>query len=159
MTKPHASAAEAARIHAILADHAGLEGPLLPILHAVQAEFGAIPETALPIIAEALGLSRAEVFGVVSFYPDFRRAAPGDHVLTLCRSEACKSMGADRLADSARAALGIGFEDTTDDGRTTLRAVHCLGLCAVAPAGLVDGRPVGRLTRRRLDQLIAEVTA
>lgn len=159
MSKPPADAAEVARVRALLAEHSGQEGPLLPILHAVQAEFGAIPERVLPVIAEALGLSRAEVFGVVSFYPDFRRAAPGDHVLTLCRSEACKSMGADPLADAARSALGIGFEETTEDGHTTLRAVHCLGLCAVAPAGMVDGRPVGRLTRARLDRLIAEVTA
>lgn len=106
------------------------------------------------MIAEALNLSRAEVHGVVTFYHDFRRTPPGRHVVKLCRAEACQAMGGDALAALAQAKLGIGWGETTGDGETTLDAVFCLGLCATAPSGMIDGRPVGRLTPDRLDRLI-----
>ena len=122
------------RLNAIIARHVGREGPLLPILHDVQAEWGLIPEAAQPIIGNALGMSRAEVYGVVSFYHDFRERPAGRHVLRLCRAEACQSMGADALADQVRAALGLDWHETTPDGRLTLEPVFCLGLCACAPA-------------------------
>ena len=138
------------RLQAIIARHAGSEGPLLPILHDVQAEWGMIPEAAQPIIGNALGMSRAEVYGVVSFYHDFREAPAGRHVLRLCRAEACQSMGADALADQVRAALGIDFHETTPDGRLTLEPVFCLGLCACAPAAQMDDRLVGRATAQRV---------
>jgi formate dehydrogenase subunit gamma len=132
------------RIDEILADHRGLEGPLLPILHAVQAAFGHIPEAAVPQIAAALLLTKAEVHGVVSFYHDFRSAPAGRHVLKLCRAEACQAVGADAVADRIKAALGIDWHETTPDGRVTLEPVFCLGLCACGPAAMVDGRLVGR---------------
>ena len=138
------------RLQAIIARHAGREGPLLPILHDVQAEWGMIPEAAQPIIGSALGMSRAEVYGVVSFYHDFREAPAGRHVLRLCRAEACQSMGADALAEQVRGALGLDWHETTADGRLTLEPVFCLGLCACAPAAQMDDRLVGRATAQRV---------
>ncbi|WP_134724569.1 formate dehydrogenase subunit gamma [Paracoccus luteus] len=138
------------RLNAILARHAGREGPLLPILHDVQAEFGLIPEAAQPIIGNALGMSPAEVYGVVSFYHDFREHPAGRHVLRLCRAEACQSMGADALAAQVQAALGLGWHQTTTDGRLTLEPVFCLGLCACGPAAQMGDRLVGRATPERV---------
>lgn len=143
------------RIADILADHRGLEGPLLPILHAVQKAFGHVPQDAIPQIAKALNLSKAEVHGVVSFYHDFREAPAGRHVLKLCRAEACQAMGGDRVADAVKSALGIDWHETTPDGRVTLEPVFCLGLCACGPAAMVDGRLVGRCDA----SILAEVTA
>ncbi|MFN7267534.1 MAG: formate dehydrogenase subunit gamma [Cereibacter sp.] len=155
MTPGIADSAE--QIGDILRAHDGLEGPLLPVLHAVQAAFGYIPRDALPVIAQHLNISRAEVHGVISFYHDFREEPAGRHVLKLCRAEACQAMGADRVAAHARDALGIGWHQTTPDGAVTLEPVFCLGLCACAPAALVDGRVLGRVDEARLDALIAEV--
>ena len=154
-----ANAAQTAVVQDILAAHSGLEGPLLPILHAVQAEFGHVPQEALPVIAKALNLSRAEVHGVVSFYHDFREKPAGRHVVKLCRAEACQAMGADRVAAHAQAALGVEWHGTTADGAVTLEPIFCLGLCACAPAAMVDGRVVGRVNEARLDALLAEVRA
>lgn len=136
---------QAAGIDDLIAEHAGLEGPLLPILHAVQARFGYVPDKVLPEIASALNISRAEIHGVVSFYHDFRSAPAGRHVVKLCRAEACQAMGGDRVAAAVKARLGIDFHETTPDGRVTLEPVFCLGLCACAPAAMVDGRLVGRV--------------
>ena len=132
------------RIAEILDAHQGLEGPLLPILHAIQEAFGFVPDSAVPQIAKALMLSKAEVHGVISFYHDFRSAPAGRHVLKLCRAEACQTMGADAVADRIKKALGIDWHETTSDGRVTLEPVFCLGLCACGPAAMVDGRLVGR---------------
>lgn len=129
----------------------------MPILHEVQAAFGHVPQAALPQIAEALRMTRAEVHGVMTFYHDFRAAPAGKHVLKLCRAEACQSMGADRVAAHAQARLGVDWHETTPDGRVTLEPVYCLGLCACAPAAMVDGRVVGRVDEARVDALIAEV--
>ena len=128
------SAEIAARVGEILRAHDGMEGPLLPILHAVQAAFGYVPRDALPVMAQHLNLTRAEVHGVMSFYHDFREDPAGRHVLKLCRAEACQSMGADRIAARAKGALGIEWHETTQDGAVTLEPVFCLGLCACAPA-------------------------
>jgi formate dehydrogenase subunit gamma len=149
----------AARVGEILRDHADAEGPLLPVLHDIQAAFGHIPPDALPVLAEALNISRAEVHGVVSFYHDFREHPPGRHVLKLCRAEACQAMGADALADRARARLGVDWHGTTGDGAVTLEPVFCLGLCACGPAAMVDGRLVGRLDAPGLEALLDGVAA
>ncbi len=139
----------------IIGEHAAEQGAMLPILHALQEKFGCVPEAAIPLVAHALNLSRAEVHGVVTFYHDFRRAPAGRHVLKLCRAEACQSMGADSLAARAQSRLGIGWGETTEDGRLTLDAVFCLGLCANAPSAMLDGKLVGRLDPTRLDSMIA----
>ncbi|MES2813904.1 MAG: formate dehydrogenase subunit gamma [Pseudomonadota bacterium] len=141
------------RIAEILNAHQGLEGPLLPILHAIQAAFGYVPDSAIPQIAAALMLSKAEVHGVISFYHDFRAAPAGRHVLKLCRAEACQTVGGDAVADRIKAALGIDWHETTPDGRVTLEPVFCLGLCACGPAAMVDGRLVGRCD----ESVLAEV--
>lgn len=142
--------AAAERLAGILDRHAGREGALLPILHDVQAAFGMIPEAAQPVIGQALGMSRAEVHGVVSFYHDFRDHPTGRHVLRLCRAEACQAMGADALAAEVQAALGLGWHETSADGRMTLEPVFCLGLCACGPSAQLDERLIGRATARRV---------
>ncbi|KGB82024.1 hypothetical protein JT55_10170 [Rhodovulum sp. NI22] len=158
MAEPDATEIEA-RVRAIATEFAPLEGPLLPILHAVQAAFGHVPAAALPVIADVLNLSRAEVYGVMSFYHDFRAEPAGRKVLKICRAEACQAMGADAVAARALAALGVDWHGTTADGAVTLEPVYCLGLCACAPAAMIDGRVVGRVDDARLDALIDEALA
>lgn len=148
----------ATRVGEIVTAHLGLEGPLLPILHAIQAEYGYVPQPALPVIALGLNLTRAEVHGVMSFYHDFREKPAGRAVIKLCRAEACQATGGGAMADYVQERLGIGFHETTADGAVTLEPVFCLGLCACAPAAMVDGRLVGRLDVDRVDAMLAEVT-
>ena len=147
------------RVLEIIAAHQMLEGPLLPILHAVQAEFGHIPQDVLPVIALALNISRAEVHGVMSFYHDFRGDPAGRHILKLCRAEACQAMGANALADQAKSRLGVDWHGTTANGAITLEPIFCLGLCACAPAAMLDGRVIGRVNSARIDALAAECGA
>jgi formate dehydrogenase subunit gamma len=147
---------DVARGAEIIAEYAALEGATLAILHALQEAFGYVPEPAIPMVAEALNLSRAEVHGVFTFYHDFRHAPAGRHVLKLCRAEACQAAGGDALAARAEAKLGIALGHTTADKRVTLEPIYCLGLCATAPSAMLDGRIVGRLDEARLDALVAE---
>jgi formate dehydrogenase subunit gamma len=146
----------AERTAQIIAEHRGLEGPLLPILHALQETFGYIDQAAEPMLAEALNISRAEVHGVFTFYHDFRSEPAGRHVLKLCRAEACQAAGGDALAARAQRRLGVAFGDTTADGRVTLEPIYCLGLCSISPSAMIDGRIVGRLDKKKLDAIIAE---
>jgi formate dehydrogenase subunit gamma len=147
-----------------IADRAGviidsmksMEGPLLPILHGIQEEFGYVPQDTLPLIAKALNLSRAEVHGVMTFYHDYRDHPAGRHVLKLCRAESCQSMGGDALADRIKQLLGIDFHQTTPDGSVTLEPVYCLGLCACSPAAMLDGELHGRLDNEAAEELVME---
>src|SRR5262245_27000550 len=148
-----------ARTAEIIDEMRGLEGPLLPILHGIQGEFGYVPHHAWPVIAEARILSRAEVYGVVTFYHDYRDHPAGRHVLKLCQAEACQSMGSDRMAARVKALLGIDFHETTKDGAVTLEPVYCLGLCACSPSAMLDGEVIGRLDAARVDEIVAEVRA
>ncbi|HET7880094.1 MAG TPA: formate dehydrogenase subunit gamma [Acetobacteraceae bacterium] len=141
----------------IIAVQGGQEGAMLPILHALQSAFGYIHSEAVPMIAQALNLTRAEVHGVVSFYHDYRTAPPGRHVLRLCRAEACQSLGADSLAAHVQRRLGIDWHATTADGAVTLEPVFCLGLCAVGPSGMLNGTPLGRLDNLRIDAALERV--
>ncbi|MEJ0092379.1 MAG: formate dehydrogenase subunit gamma [Methylocella sp.] len=145
------------RAKAIVSEHAGLEGPMLPILHALQHEFGYVGEAAAPLIAQALNLSRAEVHGVITFYHDFRREPAGRHVLKLCRGEACQSMGSEALAQNLLAELGVDWHGATQDGALTIEPVYCLGLCASSPAAMLDGEPLARLDAERLAEAIEAV--
>jgi formate dehydrogenase subunit gamma len=147
---------ESAVVRRMVADLKGRPGPLLEILHAIQSRIGYIPAGAVPLVAEGLNLSRAEVHGVVTFYHYFRRTRPGAHTVSLCQAEACQSMGAEALAEHARRRLGIDFHQTTADGRYSLEPIYCLGNCACSPAAMIDGRLWGRLTPERFDALIAE---
>jgi formate dehydrogenase subunit gamma len=132
------------RVKAICAAHAELEGPLLPILHAVQAAFGYVPREALPVVAHELNLSRAEVYGVATFYHDFRERPAGARVVKICRAEACQAVGGRDLSERVLKHFGVDWKQTSADGRVTIEPVYCLGLCSVAPAALVDGEPHGR---------------
>ena len=129
-------------------------GALLPILHAIQDEIGYVPDAAVPLVAQALNLSRAEVHGVVTFYHFFRTKPAGKHTVYLCRAEACQSMGARALEEYARRKLDIDFHETTADGRFSLEPVYCLGNCACSPAVMVDETVYGRVTTQRLDEIL-----
>lgn len=146
--------AETAR--AIIAEKQAMPGALLPILHALQEEFGYIDREAEPIIADILNVSRAEVHGVVTFYHDFRDRPAGRHVLKLCRAESCQARGCDDLVSHAEARLGVSLGNTTADGRITLEPVYCLGLCSASPSAMLDGKVVGRLDQKKLDALLTE---
>jgi formate dehydrogenase subunit gamma len=154
---PDTTFAETAR--AIAGRHGNRPDALIEILHEVQHALGYVPEAAIPALAHALNLSRAEVQGVVSFYHDFRRQPAGRHVLKLCRAEACQSMGGEALVARAESRLGVACGGTSADGRVTLEPVYCLGLCATAPSAMIDGRVVGRVTADRLDALLKEAGA
>ncbi|MEN3287058.1 MAG: formate dehydrogenase subunit gamma [Bradyrhizobium sp.] len=147
---------EAARGAEIIAEHSKVEGATLVILHALQEAFGYVPEDALPMIANELNLSRAEVYGVFTFYHDFRAKPAGRHVLKLCRAEACQAAGGDALVARAEEKLGVALGNTTPDERVTLEPIYCLGLCATAPSAMLDGRLFGRLDEARIDALCSE---
>ena len=155
-TAAPAKAESLVEIRAIIADHLSLEGPLLPILHALQAAFGHIPAMAHAPIAEALNITRAELHGVISFYHDFRDAPAGRHVVKICRAEACQAMGGAAMSQAVLARLGLEWHGTTRDGRVTVEPVYCLGLCACAPAAMVDGTLRARVSA---DALLAELGA
>jgi formate dehydrogenase subunit gamma len=124
------------------------------MLHALQEAYGHVPAAAHAPICAALNITRAELHGVISFYHDFREAPAGRHVLKICRSEACKSVGADALSERVLGLLGVGWGETTPDGRVTVEPVYCLGLCACGPAAMVDGAVRGRV---KAEGLVAEV--
>lgn len=143
-------------VRRIVADMKDRPGPLIELLHAVQAALGYVPEGAVPIVAEALNLSRAEVHGVVTFYHFFRETPPGKHTVHICRAEACQAMGANGLVAHAKKRLGVDFHETTADGVFSLEPVFCLGNCALSPAAMIDDQLYGRVTPERFDQLVAE---
>ena len=143
------------RAAALIEERRNLPGALLPMLHALQEEFGYIDSEAFPILAEALNISRAEVVGVVRFYHDFKEARGGKHLLKVCRAESCQAMGCDALIDHLRGTLGIELGGTTADGALTVEAVYCLGNCALSPAVMLDNRLHGRVTPATADRLIA----
>ena len=137
-----------------LAQHAQQPGALLVVLHAVQEALGFVPRAAVPVIAEALNLSRAEVHGVVSYYPHFRERPTGRTLVQVCRAEACQSRGADALLAHAEQSLGCKAHATRADGAVTLEPVYCLGLCAQSPAIMVDEHEVhARMTAAKFDRL------
>jgi formate dehydrogenase subunit gamma len=134
-------------------------GALLPVLHAIQDKLGHVPPDAVPMIANALNLSRAEVHGVISFYHDFRTEPSGEHIVHLCRAEACQAMGARELEQHARERLGVGYGQTTADGLFTLQPVYCLGNCACAPSIRINDDVHARVSAARFDELIAGLEA
>jgi formate dehydrogenase subunit gamma len=146
------------RAEAIIATHRSLEGAAIPLLHALQHEFGCVPLEAEPLVAAALNLTRAEVHGIVTFYHEFRRTPPGRHVVQICRAEACQSVGADATGAHIREMLGVDWHETTPNGGVTLEPVFCLGLCASGPAALVDGKPVGRLSPSKINRVLEALT-
>lgn len=129
---------------------------LLEMLHDLQAQFGCVPDNAVPTLAQALNLSRADVHGVVSFYHDFHREPGGRHTLRLCRAEACQAMGCETLVEYAQQACGETFGHPASDGSVSLQSVYCLGNCALAPAAMLDERLIGRLDREKLDRVLKQ---
>jgi formate dehydrogenase subunit gamma len=146
-------------VRSIAAARSGEEGPLLLVLHDVQREFGYVDPQWLPLVADELNLSRAEVHGVVSFYHDFRDKPPGTVTVRVCRAEACQSVGAHALAEHAQSRLGIGFGETTDNGSATLEQVFCFGNCAFGPTVEVGGMLYGRVDNERFDALVEGATS
>ena len=144
-----------ASVDATLARLGAPDGALLPVLHALQAEHGHVPADAVPVIADRLNLSRAEVHGVISYYHHFRAEPAGKVVVQLCRAEACQSVGADALADHVRKTLGIDFHQTTADGDVTLEPVYCLGHCACGPSMMVGDDVHARVSPQRFDALLS----
>ncbi|MGB3646200.1 MAG: formate dehydrogenase subunit gamma [Mesorhizobium sp.] len=159
MSVQPASTEVASRTMAVVEEMKHLEGPLLPILHGIQHEFGYVPREALPVIASELNLTRAEVYGVVSFYHDYRSKPAGRHVLKLCQAESCQSMGSDAVAARFKQLLGIDFHEMTADGAVTLEPVYCLGLCACSPSAMLDGEVIGRIDAGKVDEIVAGVRA
>jgi formate dehydrogenase subunit gamma len=133
----------------------GAPGATLPILHDLQEQFGYIDDAAIPLIADALNISRAETLGVISFYHDFRRAPLDGRVLKLCRAESCQSMGCEDLVSHLELRHGIKVDDEDKYSSVHVETVYCLGNCALSPAALLDGAPVGRLDRDRIDAIVA----
>lgn len=145
-----------ATAQAVVSRFAAVKGGLLPAMHALQEHFGCVPKPAIGLLADVFNISRAEVYGIVTFYHDFREAPAGRHVLKLCRAEACQSVGAVALADAAKKELGLDWNETSADGRWTLEPVFCLGLCACGPAAMLDGELRARLDEAALKTLIAK---
>lgn len=154
-----APAPETAEIDRIVEAHLHLDGPMLPILHALQDAFGHVPEAAVQRIADKLNLGRAEVHGVISFYHDFRAAPAGARILRICRAEACQAQGGAMLETAAKRLTGLDWGETSADGKVTLEPVYCLGLCACGPAVQLDGAVHGMVDAARLDALISEGAA
>lgn len=144
-----------ARVHAVISACRACDGPLLPVLHAVQEALGYIPFNAITEIARMLDRSRAEVWGVVSYYKHFRTEAPGRCLVAICRAESCRTMGSEALLAEARRRLGCSeHQPTARDGSATVEPAYCLGLCACSPALTVNGRPYARVTPERLARLL-----
>lgn len=144
---------------ALIATHAAKPGALLPLLHAIQDALGFIAPESVGTIAQALNLSRAEVHGVITYYPHFRTAAPARHTLEVCRAESCQAMGGDALADHIQQRLDCEFHGVDSTQAVGLEAVYCLGLCAQSPAIALDGIAHARMTPARIDRLLDPLLA
>ena len=145
-----------AKIQGLIAQHKGLQGALLPLLHAIQDEIGYVPEESYLSISKALALSVAEIHGVVTFYHHFRSHPAGKHILQICRAESCQAMGSEKLEASIKAKLGIDYHQTTSDGAITLEPIYCLGNCACSPSVMMDDEVYGRMDSQKMAELISE---
>lgn len=146
------------RVQAHIEAHRGVEGALLPLMHAIQDDIGYIPEEIYPQISKALALSVAEVHGFVTFYHHFRTHPVGKHVLQICRAESCQAMGAEKLEADIKKHLGVDYHETTPDGQVTLLPVYCLGNCACSPAVMMDEDVYGRVDAQLVAELVSEVS-
>lgn len=153
-SSPVPTPAEVAAL-AVCARHGNKASELLEIFHDLQHQIGYIPESTLPVIARAINISRAEVYGVQTFYHDFRRHPAGKHVVKICRAEACQSMGTEKLCEHAERSLKTPLGGTTADGQFTIEQVFCLGNCALSPAVMVDERLYGKVDPQRFDEIVA----
>lgn len=147
---PRSASWDPDRARTLIAELSPLEGPLLPILHTLQDAFGYVDAAAIPLIADALNLSQAEVFGTLSFYDDFRDAPPPRRLVKLCRAEACQALGCEDLVDGLARSQGIAPDVHGDGTAVEVHSVYCLGNCALGPSALVDDTLIGRLDADRL---------
>lgn len=145
-----------ATVTRVLSQLEGQPGALLPALHAIQDALGHVPPAAVPLIANGLNLSRAEVHGVITFYHYFRDTPPGRHTIHLCRAEACQAMNQRALETHAKQQLGVDLHETTPNGTFTFEPVYCLGNCACSPAMMIDGELYGRVTPQRFNEIVAD---
>ena len=134
-------------------------GALLPILHAIQKAEGYIPPESVPLIADALQQTRAEIHGVISFYHYFRQTPPGRNQVQICRAEACQARGSRELEQHAKEKLGVNYHGTTADREFSLDAVYCLGNCACGPSVRIGDEVFGRVDAERFDELVDEISA
>jgi formate dehydrogenase subunit gamma len=132
-----------------------MPGATLPILHDLLEQFGYIDDAAIPLIADALNISRAEALGVVSFYHDFRRSPIDGPVLKLCRAESCQAMGCEDLVSHLALRHGLRVDGADESSGIHVESIYCLGNCALSPAALLDGQPIGRLDSDRIDAIVA----
>lgn len=144
-----------AQARAVIAEGSAEAGAALPILHALQERFGYIDDEAIPAVAQALNLSKAEVIGVVSFYHDFRRAPVEGAVLKLCRAESCQATGCEDLVAHLAQAHGVKVDEASAGAPLVVETVYCLGNCALSPAALFGGEPIGRLDPAAIDDIVA----
>jgi formate dehydrogenase subunit gamma len=141
----------------LLSQYKDQAGGLLPLLHAVQDRLGFIPPSSVPLIALAMNLSRAEVHGVITYYHFFRSTPPGQHVIQICRAEACQACGSEELIAHAEKILGCSSHGTSADGQYTLEPVYCLGLCASSPAVQIDDKLHARMTPAKFQAAVAKL--
>lgn len=141
-------------IRDLVRQFADVPGGLLPLLHAVQEALGSVPPEVIPELADGMGLSRAEVHGVIGFYHDFHVSPGGETTIHLCRAEACQAMGSRALEAHVKARLGIDYGETTADGKYRLEPVYCLGNCSCAPSVRIDDDVHARVSPDTFDQLV-----
>ena len=152
---PGRSPFDAEQARAIVVARRHEKGALLPVLHDLQERFGYIDDAIIPVISETLNISRAETVGVISFYHDFRRAPVDGPVMKLCRAESCQAVGCEDLVAHLADKHGLHVDDQAA-GPLTIETVYCLGQCALSPAALLDGEPLGRLDVAAIDAIVAK---
>ena len=140
-----------------LAEYAGVKGSLISILQHTQEIYGYIPIDAVYRIAEKTGLSPAKILGVATFYSQFRFQAIGKYLIMLCKGTACYVNGAERILDAVTDELGIGNNETTEDGLFSLSVVSCLGCCSLAPVMMINDKTYGSLTPDKARQILREL--
>ena len=147
------------RASEIISGYGTVRGGLLPALHALQQEFGYVDDAAMPVLAKAFNLSDADVFGVITFYHDFKRTRPGRHTIKVCRAEACQSMGSDDLVADIKKRLNVELGGKTADGQFSLEQVFCLGNCALSPSIMIGDKVYGRVTGERVETIVKGLKA
>lgn len=143
----------------IIKKHESARSSLIPILQDVQSEIGYLPPDAIMHISRHLKISEAEIYGVATFYAQFRFKPIGKHVFTVCRGTACHVRGSAQILEELERELGIKAGDTTDDLQFSIETVACVGSCALAPLTVVDGKVYGRTTKSKIKNLIKEIKA
>lgn len=144
------------RVREIAAGHDRSRSTLIPLLQEVQAELGYLPEEAIEAMARYLRLSPSEVFGVITFYAQFRLVPPGAHTVKVCQGTACHVQGSRRILNAVERELSISPGETSADGRYSLERIACFGSCSLAPVMVVDEQVYGRMSEERARELLRQ---